>query len=77
MSKQSTQRRLAQINGVAPQVISEAFTKQHYIAVAKILAKHNGDATAREIAEDLADLFAGDNAQFRRAQFLTACGIEA
>jgi hypothetical protein len=75
MSKASiarTQSRLAQINGVAPQVITEAFTRQHYVAIANIF-KNNG--TVESIAESLADLFEQDNAQFRRAQFLKACGF--
>jgi hypothetical protein len=72
MSKQSTQRRLAQINGVAPQLISEAFTKQHYIAIANIIADTDD---RRDIAQKLADMFANDNPQFRREQFIKACGF--
>jgi hypothetical protein len=77
MSKQTTRQRLAQINGVGPQNLNEAFTRQHYIAVANILAKHHGDATSRQIAEEMANLFAADNSRFDRSRFLTACGVEA
>ncbi len=79
MSKASiarTQSRLAQINGVAPSLITEAFTKQHYIAIARILADEKGQAPARRIALRLADMFGNDNSQFRREQFLDACGVE-
>jgi capsular polysaccharide biosynthesis protein len=76
MSKSSVARqRIAQINGMGNDVLAEAFTKQHYIAIAKIIAKHKGQKDAREIANDLADLFASDNSAFRREQFLSACGL--
>ncbi len=77
MSKQTTKQRLAQINGVAPQTINEAFTKQHYIAIAKVISDARGtsDDDARTIAAGLAEIFARDNSQFRREQFLTACGF--
>ena len=51
------------------------FSKKHYQAIAGILAKHYDDRLNLSvktgcIAEDLADLFAGDNCCFRREQFL-------
>lgn len=58
---------------VAEQLIGEAFTKQHYIAIAGIL---KGGGTVVEIAKQLAALFAADNPRFDRTRFLTACGIE-
>lgn len=75
MSKTAVRQRIAQINGLREDVLTEAFTKQHYIAIAAIIAKHKGQKDAREIANDLADLFANDNSAFRREQFLKACGV--
>ena len=78
MKSNAVRARIAQINGIGGQVINEAFTKQHYIAIAKIIkdAADTGEVnTAEKIANKLADLFASDNSQFRREQFLNACSF--
>ena len=62
--------------------LTEAFTKQHYIAVAKAIqevAKEMDDAAAESalsrLAMRLADIFKDDNPRFDKGYFLTACGI--
>lgn len=61
--------------------LTEAFTRQHYNAVAKIIAnhmKHADGATEivlNTIANDMADLFKDDNPRFDKGYFLTACGV--
>jgi hypothetical protein len=67
-------------------VLTEAFTKQHYVAIAKILKdasdtayKVSDDSTASElidgIAQKLASVFAQDNPRFDKGFFLNACGL--
>lgn len=61
------------------------FTRKHYKAIAEIIKKRlNLNQGTRhtprflyadEVADDLADYFAGDNPRFDRERFLTACGI--
>lgn len=76
MSHKTTHSRLEQINFGSGQLITEAFTRQHYIAIAAVIAGYKGDKTARGIAHGLASLFSHDNAAFDEARFLEACGIE-
>ena len=76
MSRKTTHSRLEQINFGSGQLITEAFTRQHCIAIATIINGYKGDKTARGIGQQLADLFAHDNAAFDRARFLAACGLE-
>lgn len=59
------------------------FTRKHYRAIAAMVAKHTvphttypGDMVKFNFVNDLADYFAGDNPQFDRERFLTACGVE-
>ncbi len=62
------------------------FTRQHYKAIAEIIAKRKPSFTTtredigkmtvcRYITKDLADYFAADNEQFDRQKFLAACGL--
>lgn len=69
--KNNVRRRIAEINNLLP--LDEAFTRQHYVAIAKILAKHKSEQ-ASAIAKELADLFAADNPNFDRNRFLQAAG---
>lgn len=62
--------------------LTEAFTKQHYIAIAKILKdEHEESVSAGErqkvsaIAHRLASMFANDNAAFDKERFLSAAGV--
>lgn len=75
MSRAARQR-IAQINGVGGEVITEAFTKKHYIAIAKIISKHNSGGQLSELVTALADMFAADNSNFDRARFIDACDIQ-
>ena len=80
MSKQSTRARLAAINfptqesdrQATGQVLTEAFTKQHYKAIAEILKAHKDDP--REVAASLAMMFKNDNPTFDTRRFLEAAG---
>ena len=58
-----------------------AFSKQHYIALAKIVkeAREGGGHSCEIVnmmAVRLADYLASDNPRFDRAQFATACGLD-
>jgi hypothetical protein len=53
-----------------------AFSKQHFIAIAKIVASIGDAANRREVADKFVSLFSQDNAAFRPAQFLAACGVD-
>jgi hypothetical protein len=68
--------------------LTEAFTRQHYIAIAKIIAdarqakSHTGvdigdgiDEACDTIAVALANMFAIDNPAFDKGRFLTAAGV--
>lgn len=71
--------------------IMEAFTRQHFEAIANIIKDNDwsklgqtsqSDERAqaahqvlRNVADDLADLFKQDNAQFDKARFMKACGF--
>jgi hypothetical protein len=68
--------------------LTEAFTKQHYIAIAKVIANlrpRNGnsnepediraDHVLDEVATKLADIFQQDNRLFDKGRFLSACGV--
>lgn len=72
--KNSAQERIAQIHGVSKH-LSEAFTRQHYIAIAAIIKSLNfKDSDERdECIEKFCALFQGDNAGFNAAQFTRAC----
>ncbi len=75
--KNNVRARIAQINGIGGRgewVLSEAFTKQHYIAIAKIL-KDARDVD--EVVNRLVDFFANDNPNFAAHAFLSACGRPA
>ncbi len=50
------------------------FTKQHFVAIAKLLKESNAQ-TKYQIAQDLAKLFEEDNERFSSEKFFKACGI--
>lgn len=59
-----------------------AMSRKHYREVAKIINdavessdSPDGDAVARQIAAELARMFKADNPNFRREQFMDACGL--
>jgi hypothetical protein len=59
--------------------LQEAFTRQHYQAVANVIkkARHmhtSSDATAalNMVVTEMADMFAADNPNFRKDQFINA-----
>lgn len=57
--------------------LTEAFTRQHYVAIATVLkqarTQHPAAASALDmVASKLADVFAQDNPNFRPDQFLKA-----
>lgn len=57
------------------------FSKRHYEKVAEQLKdmwqwSHTDSTTLKELAYNLADMFAKDNQMFDRGKFYTACGIE-
>lgn len=63
--------------------ISEAFTRQHYVTIAKIIKDeidisesepHTQERIGR-LAEKLAKVFKADNPNFNENQFLNACGV--
>jgi hypothetical protein len=61
-------------------VLGEAFTRQHYIAIADVIAKEidkadpaTEDALIR-VAETLATMFKNDNPRFDKGLFLAKCG---
>ena len=62
-------------------VLTEAFTRQHYEAVARILKARRVNASGESelilntIANDLADLFKDDNPRFDKGFFLNKCGV--
>lgn len=64
-------------------VLTEAFTKQHYTAIAKtihnayVVAEAGGNAedAIDDIAKNLAIIFANDNPRFDKGFFLNACGV--
>jgi hypothetical protein len=64
-------------------VLQEAFTRQHYEAVAKLIQtlgkKYDGDegaeAVLHDVAVSLAAIFAEDNSRFDKGFFLTKCGV--
>ena len=62
-------------------VLTEAFTKQHYEAIAKIIATHVKRADGQTllvlntIANDMADVFSDDNSRFDKGFFLNKCGV--
>ena len=59
-----------------------SLTKKHFIAIARIIAKHYEDLENSPFLQDnslpdrLADYFTIENANFDRARFLKACGVE-
>jgi hypothetical protein len=61
--------------------LREAFTRQHYEAIAKIIATHVKRADGQTlivlntIANDLADVFRDDNSRFDKGFFLNKCGV--
>lgn len=63
--------------------INEAFTKQHYQKIAKVIhdeaATHYGDPGVEDalgrVANALAEMFKDDNPRFDKGYFLTACGV--
>ena len=62
------------------QRLAEAFTCQHYNAIAAILQKAMGGsririATVSEIAEALAEMFEKDNPGFDKGIFLARSGV--
>lgn len=61
--------------------LTEAFTRQHYQAVAAVLKKSRQGHTSSDavaavemITDELAQMFAKDNPSFRADQFKTAAG---
>ena len=56
------------------------FTRQHYEAIATIIANKYADydkqQSIQEIACDLADYFEQDNVNFSKKKFLKAYGVE-
>lgn len=62
------------------------FTRRHYVAIAEAIrradrkeARKIGASKVliiRDVAKELADLFAADNRRFDAAKFLAACGYE-
>lgn len=57
-------------------------TRKDYVLIAKVIADIVSDFGQEEpvqpslIAEELADALAGDNPNFDRERFLTACGVK-
>jgi hypothetical protein len=67
-------------------VTEMAFTRQHYVAIARIIKDtkndYSGEASARgaiaalkQVANDLASFFKQDNSSFDKERFLNACGF--
>jgi hypothetical protein len=50
------------------------FTKQHFIAIAKVIKGSNSNSKD-EIAKEFAELFQSDNERFDIQRFLAACGV--
>jgi hypothetical protein len=50
------------------------FTKQHFIALAKLL-KESDATTKQQLALDMAKLFQEDNSKFNAKKFFKASGI--
>lgn len=62
--------------------LNEAFTRQHYEAIAKLIKAANDEMETKaqgEIIEELADklaaYFAADNSRFDKGFFLSKCGL--
>jgi hypothetical protein len=72
-------------NGPTTQTpVNEAFTKQHYIAIAKVIAGQRNvrghesedvNDALDAVAIELAAMFAADNSAFDKGRFLSACGV--
>jgi hypothetical protein len=90
MSQDPLVQAIAQAITDTAQPINEAFTRQHYVAIAKIIKDSNswgghGDEAAAQreavkktlklVAAELVDLFREDNPSFDRARFYSACGF--
>lgn len=64
-----------------PQPLTEAFSRQHYEAIAKVIknqlvvADENTVTAVENIANALANIFAQDNYRFDKGFFLNKCGI--
>jgi hypothetical protein len=64
--------------------VSSKFQARHYEAIAAVMARkkphpvNSGNATAQweDTCYALAQMFAGDNRNFRQPQFLSVCGLE-
>lgn len=48
------------------------FAKRHYEAIAEVMQSTHGHDW-QTIVDELSDMFAGDNVQFRRERFRAAC----
>ena len=55
--------------------ISEAFTRQHYEAIAKIVKSISNKNEKESVAEKFSDMFEKDNKLFNKPIFLKAAGI--
>lgn len=51
-------------------------SRKHYVKFAEMVKFLNLDIKDKaEVANEMADIFAGDNSRFDRGRFLTACGL--
>lgn len=64
-------------------ILNEAFTRQHYEAIAKLIhdeaVRHYGDVNVEDalytVAKALSNLFKEDNPRFDPGAFMTKCGV--
>jgi len=68
---------------IKPPMLGEAFTRQHYEAIARVIhdeaVRHYGDPGVEDalytVAKALSNLFKDDNPRFDPGAFITKCGV--
>ena len=58
------------------EVVTEAFSRQHYEEVAKIIKSLGSSSLREELCEKFTNLFKKDNSRFDEGRFAEACNVK-
>lgn len=57
-------------------IVNEAFSRQHYEAVAGIVKSIGSTTIRKDLCEKFSNLFKKDNSRFEEAKFAEACNVK-